>query len=121
MDKISVIEELFQKKLGIVLKNAREIRKRTIQECATVIGVNDQQFMEFESGTSSPSLPQLEVLAFYLDLPIQHFFNSILEKDAPVFDDAMELNQFFSVRQKVIATRLKSRTAGRQIALASPW
>jgi transcriptional regulator with XRE-family HTH domain len=108
MDKISVIEELFQKKLGIVIKNARELRKRSIQECATVIGVEVDIFKEYEFGTSAPSLPELELLAFYLDLPIQHFFNSILEKDTPVFEDAKELKQFYSVRQKVIATRLKS-------------
>lgn len=108
MDKKKLIEELFQKKLGIIIRSAREVRKRTIEECANAIGVDPGTFQLYETGEIAPSLPELEVLAFFLEVPIQHFFNSTLEEDKLVFENIRDLEQFFMVRGKVIATRLKS-------------
>ena len=108
MEKIALIEELFQKKLGIVIKNSRELRKRTVEECAQMMGIEPHTLEAYEAGTTSPPLPELEILAYYLELPIKYFFNSILMEDQPVFEHPKELTQFLSVRGKVISTRLKA-------------
>lgn len=108
MDKVKLIEELFQKKLGILIKNAREIRKRNVDECAAVMGIDSSTFQLYEIGEISPSLPELEILAYYLEIPVQHFFSNQLQKDVVVFEDVTDMNQFLNVRSKVIATRLKS-------------
>lgn len=108
MEKVKLIEELFQKKLGIVIKSAREIRKQSIEVCANAIGVEASTFLLYENGEIAPSLPELEVLAYFLEVPIQHFFNSTLEEEKIVFKNNQDLDQFLMIRSKVIATRLKS-------------
>ncbi len=85
MEKVKLIEELFQKKLGIVIKSAREIRKQSIEVCANAIGVEASTFLLYENGEIAPSLPELEVLAYFLEVPIQHFFNSTLEEKKKLF------------------------------------
>ena len=108
MEKAQTIEELFQKKLGILIKNARELRKRSIAECAQAVGIDSNTFQRYETGEISPSLPGLEILAYYLEIPIQHFFSNQLKEDNPVFEDETDLNQFLLVRGKVISARLKN-------------
>lgn len=117
MDKIALIEELFQKKLGIVIKNSRELRKRSIEECAEIMGIEPVTLETYEAGTASPPLPELEILAYYLELPINYIFNSILTEDQPVFENQNELNQFLSVRGKVISTRLKAYREQKNISI----
>ena len=117
MDKVKLIEELFQKKLGIIIKNSRELRKRTVAECAEVMGKEPEVFSAYEAGTLSPALPELEILAYYLELPIYHFFNSVLQEDKPVFENQDDMKQFLLVRDKVISTRLKTYREQKNIAI----
>lgn len=118
MEKVQLIEELFQKKLGIIIKNARLLRKRSVEECAAAIGINPAIYQKFETGESAPSLPQLEVLAYYHDIPIEHFFSSYLEGDRKVFEEGEDLQRFLTVRTKAIAARLKSYREEKGVPLA---
>ena len=117
MDKTKLIEELFQKKLGIIIKSSRELKKRTAEECAAAISVDTATYLLYETGEISPSLPELEVLAYYLDIPVQHFFGNQLLEENTVFEDNAELGRFLGLRDRVIATRLK---AYREKAQVSP-
>lgn len=60
--------------IGALIKDARRKTNRTIEECAEAIGVSVDQFKAYEQGEQAVSLPELEAIAFYLDLPIEHFW-----------------------------------------------
>ena len=62
------------KMLGVLLRDARISAARTIEDCARLLQVSPAQVETWEFGDDAPSLPQLELLAYYLDVPISHFW-----------------------------------------------
>lgn len=77
---------ILSKKMGVLLKVARTRRGESKKSCGDVIGVSSRTISKFESGERSPSLPELEVLAYYLDLPLDNFW----EDTAPDPQDRMK-------------------------------
>lgn len=95
------------KKLGILIKAARLRSKRSINECATFLGATPGIIRSFEEGFRSPSLPELEYLAFLFDLPIQYFLSGqMAEATEPLesFGDKANLNL---IRQRLIGAQLR--------------
>jgi transcriptional regulator with XRE-family HTH domain len=64
------------RKLGVLLYDARLSTAKDSSECADAIGISHEQYQDYENGLQSPSLPEIESLAFYLDIPLEHFWGS---------------------------------------------
>ncbi len=62
--------------LGVLIRDARLAKGVTEVEVASALGVPEGQIRDWELGRGSPSLPQLEVLAYYLDVPVSHFWST---------------------------------------------
>jgi len=62
--------------LGVLIRDARRHAGRTVDECARVVNLTPEQFGEAELGRRIVSLPELEILALYLDVPMAHFWGS---------------------------------------------
>lgn len=60
--------------VGVLLRDARLSAARTIEDCARLLNVSPEQIQAWEYGDSVPTLPQLELLAYYLDVPVSHFW-----------------------------------------------
>ncbi len=106
------------KKLGVLIKDARSASGKSLKECANVIGVSPRMIGSFERGEKAPSLPQLEVLAFYLNVPLNHFF----EKDSRLIDRedrvaASNLKRLAALRGKIVGARLKQTRLETDIGL----
>jgi transcriptional regulator with XRE-family HTH domain len=72
------------KTLGALIQDARLSARMSIRECAEALGTSDGSFRSYENGTKSPSLPELEVLSYFLDVPISHFWGTdTLSDNAP--------------------------------------
>ena len=88
---------ILSKKMGVLLKVARTRRGESKKSCGDVIGVSSRTITKYESGEKSPSLPELEVLAFYLDLPLENFWEDTAPdhqdriKDLPNLEKRLEL------------------------------
>jgi transcriptional regulator with XRE-family HTH domain len=95
------------KKLGVLLRDARLASRKTLQECAEAVGVTKGIFKSYEEGRRSPSLPELEVLVFFLKLPINHFWgNEAISDDQPV-TAPLDLPRLLLVRQRMIGALLR--------------
>jgi transcriptional regulator with XRE-family HTH domain len=57
------------------VRDARQASRKSIEDCAHAIGVSAEIFEEYELGGKSPSLPELEVLASSLNVPLDHFWS----------------------------------------------
>jgi transcriptional regulator with XRE-family HTH domain len=64
------------KMLGVLLRDARLSAERNIEECANLVRVSPVDYEAWEYGDLVPSLPQLELLAYYLGVPISHFWST---------------------------------------------
>lgn len=65
---------LRSKMLGVLIRDARLNAARTVEECARLLNVQPALIESWEFGDAVPSLPQLELLAYYLDVPVSHFW-----------------------------------------------
>ena len=75
------------KKLGILITDARLSTGKTMKECGEAIGVSGSTISSYEKGKSSPSLPELEMLSYYLKVPIERFWkDTVLSQEDPEFD-----------------------------------
>ncbi len=82
MTELDTALDVRAKMLGVLLKDARQHTGRTAKECAEAMGVTSSTFHAFESGEKSPSLPELELLAFILEVPLTHFWGSTVLAEA---------------------------------------
>lgn len=62
--------------LGVLIRDARVYADRSIEDCASAIGIPADDFARAEAGDYIVSLPELEVLALYLNVPMAHFWGS---------------------------------------------
>lgn len=95
------------KKLGVLIRDARMVARRNIDECAKAIGVTKGIFRSYEEGRHAPSLPELEILVYYLNLPIDHFWgkSSISSEASPT--EPIDLPQLAELRQRMIGALLR--------------
>ncbi|CAG0963248.1 partial Transcriptional regulator ClgR, partial [Anaerolineales bacterium] len=86
-----------EKKLGLLIRDARMAERRSIKECADAIGVQVGQFRAYEEGRRSPSLPELEALVFYLKLPMSQFWGNETKSDA-MFTESVDIPRLITLR-----------------------
>jgi transcriptional regulator with XRE-family HTH domain len=96
------------KRLGLLMKDARMAMNKPLDECALAVGVSPSEFEAYERGESSPSLPEVEMLAYYLKVPLEHFWGeellSDLSKDGK---SKFSPENLILLRQKMIGVQLK--------------
>jgi len=98
------------KKLGVLMRSARLTCDKGLEECAKAIGVSASELEAYELGEQAPSLPELELLAFYLQIPLDHFWGNELLKGNG-HQQALDPQQLRSLRQRMIGALMrKART-----------
>lgn len=107
MNKNQRLITLRMHKLGVLLLDARIATRRSIEECATAIGVSVEIYKSFEAGEAAPSLPQLESLAFFLDLPIEHFWGNEALSESQTNASLQNSDRLADLRNRIIGTRLQ--------------
>jgi transcriptional regulator with XRE-family HTH domain len=107
------------KKLGVLLRDARTTTGKSKKECGEVIGVSGATIGSFENGRKSPSLPELEVLAYFLEVPIDHFWGSEIKSDDPEPVEDLQVDSIVAVRNKIIGAVLRQARADADLTLKS--
>jgi transcriptional regulator with XRE-family HTH domain len=97
------------KKLGVLLRDARLASRKTLQECGEAVGVTKGIFKSYEEGRRSPSLPELEVLVYFLKLPINHFWGNEAISDDDPSTAQFDLPRLLLVRQRMIGALLRQQ------------
>jgi transcriptional regulator with XRE-family HTH domain len=97
---------LREKKLGLLIRDARMAERRSIKECADAIGVKTGLFRAYEEGRRAPSLPELETLVFYLKLPITQFWGRETRSDSLLLE-SLDTSRLIALRQRMIGALLR--------------
>lgn len=95
------------KKLGILIRDARLAARRGIPECAKAIGVTNGIFRAYEEGRRAPSLPEMEVLVYFLDMPFRRFWSKEAVSDDMSPTESLNLPVLVGVRQRMIGALLR--------------
>jgi transcriptional regulator with XRE-family HTH domain len=103
----SIAVTIRSKKLGVLINNARQVNATPAPTCAQVMGIPLAQYEAYERGELSPSLPELEALAFFLKIPLDYFWGrditGIPISEAPVPDSS----RLMALRDRFIGASIR--------------
>jgi transcriptional regulator with XRE-family HTH domain len=105
------------RKLGVLIRDARVAARKNLTECAAQIGVTGGILRAWEEGRRAPSLPELEVLAYSLGLPMRHFWSREAISDDPPATEALNLPALVAIRQRMIGALLRQEREKASISL----
>ena len=105
------------KVLGVLIRDARLSARRSVQDCAEAIGVRKSIFRSFEEGVRSPSLPELEALVYYLELPLDHFWSREIKstRNSPLKN--IDISKLLGLRQRKIGVMLRQERMKASISI----
>jgi transcriptional regulator with XRE-family HTH domain len=104
----SVTEEALairRKIIAVLLQGARLKSGKSKKDCAAALGVTAGAYAAYEDGRRDLSLPELELLANYLNVPIGGFFDNtdrLVEEEPPV-----PREQVVELRQRIVGALLR--------------
>jgi transcriptional regulator with XRE-family HTH domain len=114
---IQVQVALRSKKLGVLIRDARMAARKSLPECAQLVGVTSGILRSWEEGRKAPSLPELEVLAFSLHLPLRQFWSKQAISDDAPFTDRMNLPAFIAIRQRLVGALMRQQRENASLSL----
>lgn len=94
--------------LGAKLRLVRQAAGKSLKEAASFIGVSGATLASYEGSRKSPSLPELELLAYHLNVPLRRFWP---KAPATPARSAADPGAVIPLRQRMIATSLRSQRA----------
>jgi transcriptional regulator with XRE-family HTH domain len=108
---------LRSRKLGVLIRDARTAARKSLPECAKLVGVTAGILHSWEEGNRAPSLPELEVFAYALHLPLNHFWSKdAISDDAPL-TGSMNLPALIGVRQRLVGALLRQQREDASLSL----
>ena len=105
------------KKLGILIRDARLSARRSVEECAEAMGIRKILFCAYEEGIRAPSLPELETLVYFLDLPIDHFWGKQVKSEQTSQPKNLDLQRVVALRQRKIGALLRQERMNASISV----
>jgi transcriptional regulator with XRE-family HTH domain len=101
--------------LGVLIKDARAAKGLSESDCATEVGIPLEYYREWELGVRAPTLPQLEMLAYYVGVPVSRFWDT---KTIGAEQEARHVpnEAYTDLRDRVVGTQL--RVARKEAALS---
>lgn len=105
------------KKLGVLIRDSRLAHNKTVGECAMSIGVSPETFEDYELGEQSPSLPQAELLAFFLNMPFEHFWGATALSEGEDAPNKIDPKQLVALRQRMIGVQIRQTRMGADLTL----
>lgn len=104
------------KMLGVLLRDARESAARTIEDCARLLQITPEEFNAWEFGEDVPSLPQLELLAYYLDVPVSQFWSLETTRISRAGKETKQPH-YISLRNRMIGAMLQQAREEQHISV----
>lgn len=66
--------EVRARMIGVLIRDARLSAQRSLADCARLMQTTPERIEQWEFGEDTPALPELEMLAAYLNVPLSHFW-----------------------------------------------
>jgi len=114
---IQVQVALRSRKLGVLIRDARLAARKTLPECAQLVGVTSGILRAWEEGRKAPSLPELEVLAYSLHLPLHHFWSKDAMSDDAPLTESLNLPAIMGIRQRLVGALLRQQRENASLSL----
>lgn len=107
------------RKLGLLIRDARLAARKNVGECATALGIRPFLFRAYEEGTRAPSLPEVEALAYYFQLPLQHFWTNDVISDNPPRTQSIPLAALAGLRNRMVGVLLQQKRQEASVSIGA--
>jgi transcriptional regulator with XRE-family HTH domain len=107
------------KKLAVLMRAARQKARKSASDCADALGISLEEYESFEIGEKSPSLPQAELLAYSLNIPLEHFIGDGLVEDPKHSTQPHTPEQLVLLRQRMVGVMVKKARLDAGLSLAN--
>ena len=108
MSQADTAQTVRSKIIGVLIKDARQVRGLDLAACAAAAGCSAEALASIESGQTSPSLPALEILAYVLDVPLSYFWGDrVLSEQHPPERAALPVAEVAAIRQRIVGALLR--------------
>ncbi len=97
---------LRQKITGVLLRQARLDAGKTLKECGRVLGLSSSALSAIEYGRRPISLPELEILAFYLGVPLDQLLDGGAEASRTQVEE-LQCDEVLALRHRIIGVLLR--------------
>lgn len=100
------------------IKYIRKSKRRSMHDCATILGVSRETYHDLEAGTAPLTLPQLELLAIYLGVDPSDFLEE--DQNHPLYAAYLDEDirpQYLSLREKMIRALIAIERTNRNMSL----
>jgi transcriptional regulator with XRE-family HTH domain len=71
-----ILKIIKAKKLGVLIRDARVKSGKSLDDCSQAMGLSVDELTAIEFGERPPTLPELEIFAYYLEIPLDHFWGN---------------------------------------------
>jgi len=95
------------KKISVLIRSARQSSGKSVEECARAMGIPTSHYQAYENGGGTPSLPELEMLSYYLNTPIDYFWGGSAYADGVQEAKAFEAERLLKIRQRIIGVLIR--------------
>ncbi len=109
--------QIRNKKIGILLMDARQCKDYSIRELAEKTGIPENRIAGFENGSISPSLPELEVLAYIFNIPFEHFWGKQILQNNNNGKEVEKYQKLVILRNKIIGVNIQSQRQKNEMSL----
>lgn len=107
------------RKLGVLIRDARITSGKSIEECARSIGISPAQYQSYEFGEKSPSLPELEMLAYNLNISMEHFWGNVTVSQPGKVAKQLDPVKLLKLRQKMVGVQIRQVRQAAGLSLES--
>jgi transcriptional regulator with XRE-family HTH domain len=97
---------LRQRITGVLLRDARIAKGFATEQVAALMMVAPEQITAWEFGQAVPSLPQLELLAYWLEVPVTHFLSGRSTLVGQLAKRQLDQSQYLTIRDHMIGAQL---------------
>jgi transcriptional regulator with XRE-family HTH domain len=90
------------------MQDARSVRGQSVEASAAALGLAPEHYAQYEAGHGAPSLPELELLAYFLDLPVSYFWGDQPLSSQPAESrPALPAADIAALRHRIIGIQLR--------------
>ncbi len=95
-----------QKIIGVLLRQTRLEAGKSLKECGQVLGLSSGVLSAIERGERGISLPELELIAYYLGVPLEHLLNNQTAPPSPTPEE-LPGQEVLMLRHRIIGALLR--------------
>ncbi len=103
------------RKLGLLITDARLSAHKEPADCADALGIPLEQYLRFEKGEEALCLPELEALAYFLNVPLEHFWGHQSLTAQPAIKPPEQIQRLTQIRNRMIGTSLRITRTGKNV------